>query len=1028
MSKYKLGDITIKNWNDWSNVPRGPETIAAIGKAIVVAAGGAGTSTAVNMVVGTLALMTMSAAVGAMFMPEMPDFGAMTANSQGIQVNSKNPLAPSEFVYGEIRKGGVITYQDTSGGENKILHRIIVLAGHEVEEIGDVYLNDEIVTIDSNGLVQEAQWYLKNSPDGSPLDPSAVDTPAITIYKHDGSQTSASDAFANVSSKTLANTLHSETGLPSSFVGKGIAYIYVRMRYDASTFANGLPLITAKVKGKKVVKTVNGVEQTAVWTDNAAWCIRDFLSSSYGLNDTNVDYVSFEAAADVCEEHIAGTTQDKYTINGIVRANESIGATLQEMATACGGALFWGSGEWRLKVGEWITPTTTLDERHMRGPIRLNTKPSSREVSNKVRGTFIDGANDWISTDYPMQDGAGAFVTEDGGDERILDLKLPLTTNSAGAQLIAKQALFRQREQLSMSVDVSLEAMDIEVGDIINFNVPRYKWNDGSVTTQASDEVTKSFEVMSWALNPNANGELLISLSLRETSEAAFSFAESDAQTIISNNSSGPNWYDVPTVGISVDQEYREINESVVNVLVVDVTSGDYERIAYVMVKYKKTSDTAYKSLGNMLLNDQGDDVGRFEIHNIDVPQAGGTAINYTIEVTPVNHLGAIGARTITTYNATADNTPPAAPTNLNFFLSGGAMFFTWTGVSDLDLSHYRLYYSANTSHTYPTNKNSMETKIAKIARPATSASWGALSGKWFITAIDKTGNESTTAASVTIASSDLPALGTSDTDDEHTAFDGDKSDNITDTGSSIHMTSYASSGSDAEYLFKHENTSNFTFTVTVSGGVFYLNGVQNPEIHLQRGRTYIFNQEDSSNTNHPIAFRESDDTSYTTGVTSTGTAGSTGASTTFVVPSNAPNNLKYYCTVHGNSMGNDITTGPDGYFDVGTSRTIRLSSNATYTRKHLNAVSGEVNWDDIPNNWDTWPQNWDDWTDEETNFNDVEVVVYASASSDNITYGSYHVANGEVVGRYVKFKAVLSNSGANVTPLITALSATVEY
>ncbi len=98
------------------------------------------------------------------------------------------------------------------------------------------------------------------------------------------------------------------------------------------------------------------------------------------------------------------------------------------------------------------------------------------------------------------------------------------------------------------------------------------------------------------------------------------------------------------------------------------------------------------------------------------------------------------------------------------------------------------------------------------------------------------------------------------------------------------------------------------TYTVTVASGVFYLDGVSKPTITLFRGNTYIFDQSDNSNTGHPIAFRESDDTSYTTGVTSTGTAGNAGAKTTFNVPSNAPNSLKYYCTVHGNNMGNTIT------------------------------------------------------------------------------------------------------------------------
>ena len=106
------------------------------------------------------------------------------------------------------------------------------------------------------------------------------------------------------------------------------------------------------------------------------------------------------------------------------------------------------------------------------------------------------------------------------------------------------------------------------------------------------------------------------------------------------------------------------------------------------------------------------------------------------------------------------------------------------------------------------------------------------------------------------------------------------------------------------------------TFVVTVSGGVFYIDGQSKPVLILARGFTYTFNQADSSNSNHPLQFRDSSDNSYTTGVTTSGTAGSSGATVTFAVPSNAPNTLKYYCTVHGNGMGNAITVTDD---NIGT-------------------------------------------------------------------------------------------------------------
>ncbi len=124
--------------------------------------------------------------------------------------------------------------------------------------------------------------------------------------------------------------------------------------------------------------------------------------------------------------------------------------------------------------------------------------------------------------------------------------------------------------------------------------------------------------------------------------------------------------------------------------------------------------------------------------------------------------------------------------------------------------------------------------------------------------------------------------------------------------------------------MFDHEvglsyvDTQTYTVTVASVGGGnrFILDGSNYPAITLKRGYTYIFDQSDSSNTGHPIAFRTSDDSAYTSGVTSTGTAGSSGAKTTFVVPSDAPASLKYYCTVHGNSMGNNITvTDADGVF-----------------------------------------------------------------------------------------------------------------
>lgn len=102
------------------------------------------------------------------------------------------------------------------------------------------------------------------------------------------------------------------------------------------------------------------------------------------------------------------------------------------------------------------------------------------------------------------------------------------------------------------------------------------------------------------------------------------------------------------------------------------------------------------------------------------------------------------------------------------------------------------------------------------------------------------------------------------------------------------------------------------TYTVTVAydgtANIYYLDGSAKPALTFTRGNTYEFDLSNSSNSGHPLAFKDSLGNSYTTGVTTTGTAGSAGAKVSIVVNALTPSQLRYYCTVHGNYMGNTIS------------------------------------------------------------------------------------------------------------------------
>jgi len=103
-------------------------------------------------------------------------------------------------------------------------------------------------------------------------------------------------------------------------------------------------------------------------------------------------------------------------------------------------------------------------------------------------------------------------------------------------------------------------------------------------------------------------------------------------------------------------------------------------------------------------------------------------------------------------------------------------------------------------------------------------------------------------------------------------------------------------------------------YTVTEAGGVFVIDGANNPVLNLLLGFTYTFN---ITATGHPFYIQTSSGSFnagnlYNTGVTGNGTQNGT---LTFAVPYNAPSTLYYTCGIHS-GMGNTInitSVGPQG-------------------------------------------------------------------------------------------------------------------
>ena len=217
--KYKLPFNFIKNSNDWDNVPRHPQVVGA---AIVKALGLSITNAILLNIIGGIAIGLV---VNWAFKSMMPKFDSDSfGSSNGLLANTRSPSAPQEIVYGTVRKGGIVTYLESTGNTNEYLHQIICLAGHEVNSIGQIYINDQAIAnsdIDSDGNVTDSNWV---DADGNST---------ILVQKFTGSTTqNVYTTLSNLSDGNTPNWANGESGDDTNFRGQGIACLYVRLKFS----------------------------------------------------------------------------------------------------------------------------------------------------------------------------------------------------------------------------------------------------------------------------------------------------------------------------------------------------------------------------------------------------------------------------------------------------------------------------------------------------------------------------------------------------------------------------------------------------------------------------------------------------------------------------------------------------------------------------------------------------------------------------------------------------------------------------
>lgn len=426
--------------------------------------------------------------------PEVPDGGGVSEPKfGGYTVNRRGAALHHQVIYGQTKVGGVVVFDDAHGTNNENLSRIIAYAGHEIEEFTKVYMGRYELTLSGDSVTSAQEIDENGAAVGSP---TTQFNSYIKVRQVLGDHTTSLDgSFSGFSSEWTSN--HKLLG---------IAHLAIVFTYADGVWDEGLPEVTALIKGKKVYDPRT---TTTAWSDNPALIVRDFLTdTTYGMGEStdNIDDVRVGAAATVCEQSVTGG--DRYTCNGAWTTSQAPVDVVQQLMTSCAGYLWYAQGQWRLKAGEYTAPTVTLTEADLRSPLSVATRHSRRDNFNTVRGTFRGAATNYQFTDYPAVSDA-SFVTVDGNEEATLDLTLPFTDTPEEAQRLAAIALEKQRSQITVTGSFGLGAFELQVGDNVNITNSRFGWTN------------KLFEVVAWSLSFE-DYELLVNLVLRETTTTTY--------------------------------------------------------------------------------------------------------------------------------------------------------------------------------------------------------------------------------------------------------------------------------------------------------------------------------------------------------------------------------------------------------------------------------------------------------------------------------------------------------------------------
>jgi len=653
--------------------------------------------------------------------PEIEDFGTNEFDDfeRGILLNKQSNDANIPVIYGERLVGGTRVFMETSGTDNTYLYMAIVMSEGEINSIEEIRVDDKAVT-----------WASALS-DGTEVEVGSGDS---NFYKNSESLIRV-EPFFGTDSQTASDLLSTLSSWGSNHRLRGLCYLALRFKWNQDAFT-GIPKVQAKIKGKKVVFYNSSLAaQTAAHKTNPAWCLLDYLTNTRygkGIAVSEIDLQSFYDASVVCETQVtpySGASDiNIFDTNTVIDTSQKIIDNVRELLKGCRGYLPYTSGKYKLIIETTGSASITLTEDDIIGGYNLSI-PTKNERYNRVIVGFVNPDRNFQvdEVQFPPIDDSGltsadqhaTMKTADGGFLLEGRFSFKTLTSPYQAEEMAEVILRRSREAITLGLNVSFDAYDLAIGDIVN------------ITHSSLGFSAKAFRVMGITFNE----DFTIGLSLVEYQASHYTWA-SKAQVSSTPSTNLPNPFTIqPPASVTLTDQLIEYNDGTV-IVALDVAIGASPDsfIDFYQVEYKLSTDS------NFIIYAQGSGLNHRVLNVIDQS-------TYDVRVKAVNTLGVSSTYVSAQRTIVGAIAPPSDVTGLSCNILGQEAHLSWEQISDLDLAFYNLRFSEATDGTADW-QNSVAL-VEKVSRPATSISVPARTGTYLIKAVDKLGNFSSNATAI---------------------------------------------------------------------------------------------------------------------------------------------------------------------------------------------------------------------------------------------------------------------------------------